>query len=94
MMLVRTYVSDENHESAIYCTGELSELRGQFEDKYFDYNDVSPERSDNPEKNTSTTSSSTSSTAASTAACHARGLIIAHSRKLSATLGGSTSTRP
>jgi hypothetical protein len=27
-------------------------------------------------------------------ACHARGLANAHSRKLSATLGGSTSTRP
>jgi hypothetical protein len=26
--------------------------------------------------------------------CHARGLATAHSRKLSATLGGSTSTRP
>jgi hypothetical protein len=26
--------------------------------------------------------------------CHARGLVVAHSRKLSATLGGSTSTRP
>jgi hypothetical protein len=29
-----------------------------------------------------------------TTAYHARGLVIAHSRKLSATLGGSTSTRP
>jgi hypothetical protein len=37
---------------------------------------------------------STSSTAASTAACHARGLAAAHSRKLSAALGDSTSTRP
>jgi hypothetical protein len=46
------------------------------------------------EKKTSTTSSSTSSTAALTAACYARGLVVAHSRKLSATLGGSTSTRP
>jgi hypothetical protein len=27
-------------------------------------------------------------------ACHARGLVIAHPCKLSATLGGSTSTRP
>jgi hypothetical protein len=27
-------------------------------------------------------------------ACHARGLTVARSRKLSATLGGSTSTRP
>jgi hypothetical protein len=34
------------------------------------------------------------STTSSTAAYHARGLIIACSRKLSATLGGSTSTRP
>jgi hypothetical protein len=50
--------------------------------------------SDNSEKNTSTTSSSTSSTAASTAAYYARGLIVAHSHKLSTTLGGSTSTRP
>jgi hypothetical protein len=41
-------------------------------------------------KNISTTSSSTSSTAAS----HARGLVAAYSRKLSATLGGLTSTRP
>jgi hypothetical protein len=41
-------------------------------------------------ENISTTSSSTSSTAA----CHARGLAIARSRKLSATLGGSISTRP
>jgi hypothetical protein len=30
----------------------------------------------------------------STAACHAWGLVAAHSCKLSATLGGSTSTRP
>jgi hypothetical protein len=44
-----------------------------------------------PEENILTTlSSSTSSTSAS----HARGLVIAHSRKLLATLGGSTSTRP
>jgi hypothetical protein len=42
------------------------------------------------EENTSTTSPLTSSTAA----CYARGLVVAHSRKLSATLGGSTSTRP
>jgi hypothetical protein len=53
-------------------------LGRQIRRKYFGYN---------PEKNTSTTS-------ASTAACHAWGLVIAHSRKLSATLGGSTSTRP
>jgi hypothetical protein len=45
-------------------------------------------------KNILTTSFSTSSTAASTAACHARGLVITHSHKLSATLGGSTSTHP
>jgi hypothetical protein len=50
--------------------------------------------SNNPEKNTSTTSSSTSSTTASTAVCYARGFAAAHSRKLSATIGGSTSTRP
>jgi hypothetical protein len=31
---------------------------------------------------------------ASIAACHAQGLVAAYSRKLSATLGGSTSTRP
>jgi hypothetical protein len=31
---------------------------------------------------------------ASAVPCHARGLVVAHSRKLSATLGGSTSTRP
>jgi hypothetical protein len=43
-----------------------------------------------PKENISTTSSST----ASTAACHARGLAVVHSRKLSATLRGSTSTRP
>jgi hypothetical protein len=49
---------------------------------------------DNSKKNISTTSPSTSSTAASTAAYHARGLAVAHSRKLLATLGGSTSTRP
>jgi hypothetical protein len=42
------------------------------------------------EKSISTTSSSTSLTAAR----YARGLAVAHSRKLSATLGGSTSTRP
>jgi hypothetical protein len=48
-----------------------------------------------PEENISTTSSSTSSTTStSTAAYHAQGLIAAYSRKLSATLGGSTSTRP
>jgi hypothetical protein len=46
------------------------------------------------EKHTSATSLSTSSTVVSTAACHARELVVAHSRKLSATLGGSTSTRP
>jgi hypothetical protein len=62
----------------------------KLEEKYFDYNGVSLDRSDNPEKNISTTSSSRSSIAA----CHARGLAVAHSRKLSATLGGSTSTRP
>jgi hypothetical protein len=45
---------------------------------------------DNSKKIFSTTSSSTSATAAS----HARGLVITHSCKLSATLGGSTSTRP
>jgi hypothetical protein len=43
---------------------------------------------DNSEKNISTTSTSTSVTAAS----HARGLDAAYSRKLSAMLGGSTST--
>jgi hypothetical protein len=47
-------------------------------------------RSDNLKKNTSTTSSSTSATAT----CHARGLTVAYSRKLSTILGGSTSTRP
>jgi hypothetical protein len=31
---------------------------------------------------------------ASAMPCNARGLVVAHSRKLSATLGGSTSTRP
>jgi hypothetical protein len=91
-MLARTYVSDENHESAIYYAGELSELRGQFEEKKIDY---SSDCSDNSEKNTLTASSSVSSTtSASTAAYHARGLAVAHSRKLSAMLGGSTSTRP
>jgi hypothetical protein len=49
---------------------------------------------DNLEKNISTTSSSISSITASTAACYAQGLAAAHSRKLLATLGGSTSTRP
>jgi hypothetical protein len=44
------------------------------------------------EENILTTS--TSSTTVSTATCYARGLAAAHSRKLSATLGGSTSTRP
>jgi hypothetical protein len=42
------------------------------------------------EGKTSTTSSSRSSIAA----CHARGFAAARSHKLSATLGGSTSTRP
>jgi hypothetical protein len=47
------------------------------------------------EENSLTISSLISSTiSASTAACHARGLVIVHSRKLSVTLGGSTSTRP
>jgi hypothetical protein len=46
------------------------------------------------EKNILTTLSSTSSTTpTSIMACHVRGLAV-HSRKLSATLGGSTSTRP
>jgi hypothetical protein len=62
-----------------------------FVENYFNY---SPRYSDNSTKNISTTSSSTSSTTVSTVACHARGLAAAHSRKLSATLGGSTSTRP
>jgi hypothetical protein len=62
-----------------------------FVENYFNY---SPSYSDNPEKNISTTSSLISSTAASTATCHARRLTAAHSHKLSATLGGSTSTRP
>jgi hypothetical protein len=53
------------------------------------------DRADNLEKNTSTTSLSTSSTtSALTAAHHVRGLVVAYSCKLSATLGGSTSTRP
>jgi hypothetical protein len=51
-------------------------------------------RSGQLEENISTTSSSTSSTAVSTATCYARGLAAAHSRKLFATLRGSTSTRP
>jgi hypothetical protein len=70
--------------------GELPKLRGQFGEKYFDYNSVSPECSDKPENNILTTSSSTSSIAARCA----RGLDAVHSRKLSAILGGSTSTRP
>jgi hypothetical protein len=37
MMLVRTYVSDENHESVIYCADDISGLIGQPEEKYFDY---------------------------------------------------------
>jgi hypothetical protein len=75
--------------------GELRELPGQLEEKYFDYNGVSLDCPDNLEKNISTTSCSISSTtSASTADCHARGLDAAHSRKLSATLGGSTSTHP
>jgi hypothetical protein len=89
-----TYGIDEDVKEigSSLCAGELSGLRRQPEEKYFDY---SPNCSDNSEKNTSITSPSTSSTAASTAACYARGLIAAaHSRKLSATLGGSTSTRP
>jgi hypothetical protein len=53
-----------------------------------------PNYADNSKKKISTTSFSTSSTTALTPACHARGLVAAHSRKLSATLGGSTSTRP
>jgi hypothetical protein len=40
-----------------------------------------------PKKNISTNSSSTM-------ACYARGLVVVYSRKLSAMLGGSTSTRP
>jgi hypothetical protein len=44
--------------------------------------------SDNSEENISITSSSISSTAALTAACYARGLVIAHSRKLSANAWG------
>jgi hypothetical protein len=76
----------KHDDAAIYCAGDSLEQLGE---KYFDYNGVSPDCSDNPEKNTLTTSSST----ASTTACHARGLDIAHSRNLSATLGGSISTR-
>jgi hypothetical protein len=64
-------------------------------EKYFDYNGVSPDCSDNSEKNTLTTLSSTSSTTSTlTAAHHARGLVVAYLRKLSVTLGGSTSTHP
>jgi hypothetical protein len=47
------------------------------------------------EENTLTTSSSKSSTTfALTTACYAQGLVVTHPRKLSATLGGSTSTCP
>jgi hypothetical protein len=77
----------KHDDAAIYCADDSL---GQLGEKYFDYNGVSPDCSDNPEKNTSTTSSSI----ASTTAYHAWGLVVAHSRKLSATLGGSTSTRP
>jgi hypothetical protein len=63
--------------STVY-TGELRRLRGQLGEKYFDY---STSCSDNSNKNTSATLSSTSSTTSTlTAACHARGLVIAHSR--------------
>jgi hypothetical protein len=68
---------------------------GKFGEKYFDFNDVSSDYSDKSEKNILTTLSSISlTTSRSTTACHARGLVAAYSRKLSATLGGSTSTRP
>jgi hypothetical protein len=69
---------------------QVTKLHGQLEEKYFDYNGVTPDCSDNSDKNILTTSSSRSSTAA----CHARGLVITHSCKLLATLGGSMSTRP
>jgi hypothetical protein len=59
---------------------------------------------DNLEKNISTTrrllgqleenTSTTLASSASTVTCNAQGLAVARSRKLSATLGGSTSTRP
>jgi hypothetical protein len=67
-------------------------LRQRKQSNCFDY---SPYSSDKSKKNISTTSSSISSTtSALTAAHHARGLAVVHSRKLSATLGGSTSTHP
>jgi hypothetical protein len=48
-----------------------------------------------PKENILTTSSSTSSTTSVSAVPHhSRGLVVMHSRKLSAMLGGSTSTRP
>jgi hypothetical protein len=78
---------------AVYI-GELQEQLGQLKEKYFNYNGVTSDCPDNSKKNILTTSSSTSSTTVSTVACHARGLTTADSRKLSATLGGSTSTCP
>jgi hypothetical protein len=85
---IASIVHNKDSEPAKDYTGVLPALLGQ------------PEKiirllcSDNSKKKTSTTSSSTSSTTASTAACYARGLTTAHSRKLSTTFGGSTSTRP
>jgi hypothetical protein len=73
---------------------EDQKLRQAILQKQSNYFDYSPSCADNLEKNTSTTSLSTSSTVASTTACYARGFAAAHSRKLLATLGGSTSTRP
>jgi hypothetical protein len=76
----------ENHESSIYCADELQELRGKLGEN------ISTTRRllGQLEENTSTTSASS----ASTATCNAQGLAVVRLRKLSATLGGSTSTRP
>jgi hypothetical protein len=75
------------HQISSSLQRQVARLFGQLEKKI----DYSPSYSDNPKKNISTTSSSRSSTAASAVPCHTRGLVVAHSRKLSATLGGSSS---
>jgi hypothetical protein len=82
-----TYLKTTNKSETV-CADELQKLCGQLGEKIFR---LLIELLGQLEKNISTTSSTTF---ASTTACHARGLVVAHSRKLSATLRGSTSTRP
>jgi hypothetical protein len=87
LKFVREYLLGRQYQLSSSLQWQVARLRSQLGEKYFDYSLSCP---DNPEKNTATTSSST----LSTAACHAQGLLAAHSRKLSATLGARHQLTP